>query len=103
MEKVLHRLPCLVAGPFSIPFGRHQTRGNKSWFQKKEKKQEPRPVYDDELEDDEEEENVIGPVALAPPRVQHEEIELKTIASQPQPEAGPSPLTVTDHLEAQSS
>ncbi|KAG1859347.1 hypothetical protein DFJ58DRAFT_840212 [Suillus subalutaceus] len=74
-----------------------------SWFQKKEKKQESRPVYDDELEDDEEEENALDPVALAPPRVQHEEIELKTIASQPQPEAGPSRLAVTDHLEAQSS
>ncbi|KAG1859342.1 hypothetical protein DFJ58DRAFT_840207 [Suillus subalutaceus] len=74
-----------------------------SWFQKKEKKQEPRPVYDDELEDDEEEENALDPVALPPPRVQHEEIELKPIASQSQPEAGPSRLAVTDHFEAQSS
>jgi hypothetical protein len=38
-----------------------------SWFQKKEKKQEPRPVYDDELDDDEEEENVVDPVAMPPP------------------------------------
>ncbi|KAG1812156.1 quinon protein alcohol dehydrogenase-like superfamily [Suillus subaureus] len=38
-----------------------------SWFQKKEKKQEPRPVYDDELEDDEEEENVLDPVTVPPP------------------------------------
>jgi hypothetical protein len=36
-------------------------------------------------------------------RVQHEEIELKTLAGQSQPEAGPSRLAVTDHLEAQSS
>ncbi|KAG2036642.1 hypothetical protein BDR03DRAFT_439351 [Suillus americanus] len=35
-------------------------------------------------------------------RVQHEEIELKTITSQSQPEAGPSCLAVTNHLEAQS-
>ncbi|KAG1871252.1 hypothetical protein DFJ58DRAFT_742036 [Suillus subalutaceus] len=73
-----------------------------SWFQKKEMKQEPRPVYDDELEDDEEE-NALGPVALPPPRVQHEEIELKTMTSQSRSEAGPSRLVVTDHLEAQSS
>ncbi|KAG1807271.1 quinon protein alcohol dehydrogenase-like superfamily [Suillus subaureus] len=74
-----------------------------SWFQKKEKKQEPRPVYDDELEDDDEEENALGPVSLTPPRVQHEEIELKPVASQSQLEAGPSRLALTDHLKAQSS
>ncbi|KAG1807274.1 uncharacterized protein BJ212DRAFT_756172 [Suillus subaureus] len=74
-----------------------------SWFQKKEKKPEPRPVYDDELEDDEEEENVLCPVAVPPPRVQHEEIELKTIASQAQSEAGPSRLAVSDHSEAHCS
>ncbi|KAG1859345.1 hypothetical protein DFJ58DRAFT_913170 [Suillus subalutaceus] len=74
-----------------------------SWFQKKEKRPEPRPVYDDELEDDEEEENVLDPVPV-PPRVQHEEIELKPVASQSQPEAGPSRLAVADeHSEAQSS
>ncbi|KAG1890063.1 hypothetical protein F4604DRAFT_1899102, partial [Suillus subluteus] len=70
-----------------------------SWFQKKEKKPEPRPVY----EDDEEEENALDQIVLPPPRVQHEEIELKTINSQSQAEAGPSRLEVTNHLEAQSS
>ncbi|KAG2043279.1 hypothetical protein BDR03DRAFT_940983 [Suillus americanus] len=69
-----------------------------SWFQKKEKKPEPRPVYDDELEDDEEDENTLDPVALPPLSVQHEEIELKTITSQSQPEAGSSRLEVTNHL-----
>ncbi|KAG2055093.1 WD40 repeat-like protein [Suillus hirtellus] len=62
-----------------------------SWFQKKEKKPEPRPVYDDELEDDETDEDVLDTVAL-PPRDQHEEIELKTMISQSQLEAGPSRL-----------
>jgi hypothetical protein len=40
-----------------------------AWFQKKEKKPEIRPVYDDELDDDEEE-NVHDPLAVAvpPPR-----------------------------------
>ncbi|KAG2361612.1 hypothetical protein BDR07DRAFT_1409084 [Suillus spraguei] len=38
-----------------------------SWFQKKEKKPEPRPVYDDDPESDEEEENVLDPVAVPPP------------------------------------
>ncbi|KAG2739957.1 hypothetical protein P692DRAFT_201811223 [Suillus brevipes Sb2] len=71
-----------------------------SWFQKKEKKPKPRPVYDDELEDDDEEENV--PVAVPPPGVQHEEIKLKTIASQSQPEAGPSRLAVTNNVDARS-
>jgi hypothetical protein len=74
-----------------------------SWFQKKEKKQEPRPVYDDEVDDDDEEENALDPVAVPPLGVHHEEIELKTLAGQSQPEAGPSRLAVTDHLEAQSS
>jgi hypothetical protein len=37
-----------------------------SWFQKKEKKQEPRPVYDDEVDDDDEEENALDPVAVPP-------------------------------------
>ncbi|KAG1760176.1 WD40-repeat-containing domain protein [Suillus occidentalis] len=73
-----------------------------SWFQKKKKKPEPQPVvYDDEVDgDDEEEEN--GPVPVAVPRVQHEEIGLKTSGSQSQsqPEAGPCRLAVTDHLEA---
>ncbi|KAG1731665.1 hypothetical protein EDD22DRAFT_973888 [Suillus occidentalis] len=61
---------------------------------KKKKKPEPQPVvYDDEFDgDDEEEENV--PVTVPPPRVQHEEIELKPMASQSQPEAGPSRLAV---------
>jgi hypothetical protein len=40
---------------------------------------------------------------VPPLRVQHEEIELKTLSSQSQPEAGPSRLAVTDNLEAQSS
>ncbi|KAG1870948.1 WD40-repeat-containing domain protein [Suillus tomentosus] len=62
-----------------------------SWFQKKEKKPEPRPLYDDELEDDETDEDVLDTVAL-PPRDQHEEIELKTMISQSQLEAGPSRL-----------
>ncbi|KAG1728241.1 hypothetical protein EDD22DRAFT_961087 [Suillus occidentalis] len=71
-----------------------------SWFQKKKKKPEPQPVvYDDEFDgDDEEEENVSVPVAV-PPSVQHEEIELKTMVSQPQPEAGPSRLAVTNIVE----
>ncbi|KIK35487.1 hypothetical protein CY34DRAFT_812087 [Suillus luteus UH-Slu-Lm8-n1] len=63
-----------------------------SWFQKKKKKDvPPPPVYDDELEDDEEE-DVPDPVTVPPPRVQHEEIEMKTLASQSQPQAGPSRL-----------
>jgi hypothetical protein len=74
-----------------------------SWFQKKEKKQEPRPVYDDEVDDDDEEDNALDPVTMPPPGVRHEEIELKPLAGQSQPEAGPSRLAVTDHLEAQSS
>jgi hypothetical protein len=82
-----------------------------SWFQKKEKKQKPRPVYDDEVDDDDEEENALDPVAVPPLgyikthsftipslmrcfRVQHEEIELKNLSSQSQPEAGPSRLAV---------
>ncbi|KIK38496.1 hypothetical protein CY34DRAFT_809293 [Suillus luteus UH-Slu-Lm8-n1] len=69
-----------------------------SWFQKKEKKPQPQPVYDDEFDgDDEEEVNVTVPVAVY--RVQHEEIELKTLAGQAQPEAGPSRPAVTDHSE----
>ncbi|KAG2744640.1 hypothetical protein P692DRAFT_20743373, partial [Suillus brevipes Sb2] len=73
-----------------------------SWFQKKKKKEVPQPpVYDDELEDDEE--DVPDPVTLPPPRAQHEEIEMKTFASWSQPEAGPSRLAATNHLEAQSS
>jgi hypothetical protein len=38
-----------------------------SWFQKKEKKQEPRPVYDDEVDDDDEEDNALDPVTMPPP------------------------------------
>lgn len=38
-----------------------------NWFQKKERNKEPRPVYDDELEDDEEYDNVLDPVSLPPP------------------------------------
>ncbi|KAG1807273.1 WD40-repeat-containing domain protein [Suillus subaureus] len=73
-----------------------------SWFQKKEKKPEPRVVYDVELEDDDEEENAPGPIAVPPAGVQHEEIKLKTLASQSQPEAGPSRLAGADeHLEAE--
>ncbi|KAG2752515.1 hypothetical protein P692DRAFT_201786022 [Suillus brevipes Sb2] len=41
--------------------------------------------------------------AQVPPRVQHEEIELKPIASQAQQEAGPSRLAATNHAETQSS
>ncbi|KAG1728195.1 hypothetical protein EDD22DRAFT_1054191 [Suillus occidentalis] len=69
---------------------------------KKKKNSEPQPVvYDDEFDsDNDEEENV--PAAIPPPRVQHEEIELKPMASQSQPEAGPSHLTVNNHAEAQS-
>ncbi|KAG2741413.1 hypothetical protein P692DRAFT_20906686, partial [Suillus brevipes Sb2] len=78
-----------------------------SWFQKKKKKEVPQPpVYDDELEDDEEE-VVPAPAAVpppGPPRFQHEDIEMKTLASQSQPQAGPSRLAVAaDHLGAQSS
>ncbi|KAG2745630.1 tricorn protease domain 2-containing protein [Suillus brevipes Sb2] len=76
-----------------------------SWFQKKKKKPEPQPVvYDDEFDgdDDEEDENVPVPVTT-PPRVQHEEFELKPMASQSQPEAGPSCLAVTNNVEDQSS
>ncbi|KAG2744638.1 hypothetical protein P692DRAFT_20105641, partial [Suillus brevipes Sb2] len=66
-----------------------------SWFQKKKKKEVPQPpVYDDELEDDEEE-DVPAPAAVpppGPPRVQHEEVEIKTFASQSQAQAGPSRL-----------
>ncbi|KAG2747879.1 hypothetical protein P692DRAFT_201572526 [Suillus brevipes Sb2] len=72
-----------------------------SWFQKKENKPKPQPVYDDELEDDDEEENV--PATVPPPRAQNAEIELKTLAGQAQPEAGPSRLAETNHAEAQSS
>ncbi|KAG1740257.1 hypothetical protein EDD22DRAFT_851846 [Suillus occidentalis] len=73
------------------------------WFQKKKKKEVPEPpVYDDELEDDEEE-DVPDAVAVPPPRIQHEEIEMKTLASQSEPVAGPSRLAATNHLEAQSS
>ncbi|KAG2068941.1 hypothetical protein BDR04DRAFT_1143544 [Suillus decipiens] len=54
-----------------------------SWFQKKQKKPEPRLVYDDP-ESDEEEDNVLDS------GVQHEEIALKPLANQLQPEAGPS-------------
>ncbi|KAG2068979.1 WD40 repeat-like protein [Suillus decipiens] len=73
-----------------------------SWFQKKEKKPVRQPVYDDDPESDEEEENVLDPVAVPPPGVQHEEIELNQVANQSQPEAGPSCLAVTNHSEAQS-
>ncbi|KAG1811628.1 hypothetical protein EV424DRAFT_121105 [Suillus variegatus] len=55
-----------------------------SWFQKREKKVQPLPVYDDQLED----ENVLDAVALPPPGVQQGEIDLRTMASQSQPEAG---------------
>ncbi|KAG1725820.1 WD40-repeat-containing domain protein [Suillus occidentalis] len=73
-----------------------------SWFQKKKKKEVPEPpVYDDELQGDEEE-DVPDPVTVPPPRVQHEDIEMKTLASQSQPVAGPSRLTTTNHLEASS-
>ncbi|KAG2123454.1 hypothetical protein DEU56DRAFT_983807 [Suillus clintonianus] len=78
-----------------------------SWFQKKEKRQVPRPVYDDDPEDDEEEEgeDILNRVAVSPPRVQYEEIEMNIMAtSQSQPEAGPSHLAVIDeHVEGQSS
>ncbi|KIK31944.1 hypothetical protein CY34DRAFT_19422 [Suillus luteus UH-Slu-Lm8-n1] len=57
----------------------------------------PQPVYDDEFDGDDEE-TVPAPVAV--PRVQHEEIELKTFAAQAQPEAGLSRPAVTDHVEA---
>ncbi|KAG2748825.1 WD40 repeat-like protein [Suillus brevipes Sb2] len=107
-----------------------------SWFQKKKKKPDPpRPVYDDEFDDDESEHAVAdipiptirtqpdtrkemklspktffqpqpeaGPSRLAPSVdigqeatrnriVEHNELELKPIASQTQPETGPSRLT----------
>ncbi|KIK36079.1 hypothetical protein CY34DRAFT_811581 [Suillus luteus UH-Slu-Lm8-n1] len=57
-----------------------------SWFQKKKKKEVPQPpVYDDELEDNEEDEIVLDPIAVPPPGVQHEEIEMKIMTSQSQP------------------
>ncbi|KAG2738543.1 hypothetical protein P692DRAFT_201812036 [Suillus brevipes Sb2] len=126
MQKAFHRLPCPVAAPLSIPLNLLQARESKrhvnpnetpsksstflsdkshTWFQKKKKKPEPQPVvYDDEFDgdDDEEEENVPVPVTT-PPRVQHEEIELKPMAGQAQPEAGPSRLAAANHAEAQSS
>ncbi|KAG1760177.1 WD40-repeat-containing domain protein [Suillus occidentalis] len=76
-----------------------------SWFQKKEKKPEPQPVvYDDEVDGDDEEEETVPIAVSAPPRVQpeHEEVELKTLAGQAQPEAGPSRLAITNQVEAQS-
>ncbi|KAG1811644.1 WD40-repeat-containing domain protein [Suillus variegatus] len=60
-----------------------------NWFQKKERNKEPRPVYDDELEDDEEYDNVLDPVSLPPPGVQHEDIELEMVS---QTNLGPSRL-----------
>ncbi|KAG1753097.1 hypothetical protein EDD22DRAFT_850554 [Suillus occidentalis] len=104
---------CVIRNPIALPDAVGVDDGYRpyvfffclSWFQKKKKKPEPPPVvYDDEVDgddDDEEEEN--APVPFAVPRVQHEEIELKTMASQPQPEAGPSHLAVTNYAEAQSS
>ncbi|KAG1735176.1 hypothetical protein EDB19DRAFT_2026255 [Suillus lakei] len=66
-----------------------------SWFQKKKKKPDPpRPVYDDELEDDESEEgipNVPIPTIHVEP-AQQQDIELNPMTSQSQPEAGPSRL-----------
>ncbi|KAG1735174.1 hypothetical protein EDB19DRAFT_2026253 [Suillus lakei] len=63
-----------------------------SWFQKKKKKPDPpRPVYDDELEDDESEEGVLNipmPTACIP--AQQQDIELNPMTRQAQPEAGPS-------------
>ncbi|KAG2120393.1 hypothetical protein DEU56DRAFT_984449 [Suillus clintonianus] len=48
--------------------------------------------------------DILNRVAVPHPRVQHEEIELKPMASRSQPEAGPSRLVMTDKdLEAQSS
>ncbi|KAG2120391.1 hypothetical protein DEU56DRAFT_114266 [Suillus clintonianus] len=48
--------------------------------------------------------DILNRVAVRPPRVQHEEIELKPMANRSQPEAGPSRLVIIDeHLEAQSS
>ncbi|KAG2743280.1 hypothetical protein P692DRAFT_20178065 [Suillus brevipes Sb2] len=75
-----------------------------SWFQKKKKKEVPQPpVYDDEFEDDEEE-DVPAPAVVPPPRIQHEDIELKTLANQSHPQAGPSRLAVAaEHLGVQSS
>ncbi|KAG2055086.1 WD40 repeat-like protein [Suillus hirtellus] len=60
-----------------------------NWFQKKERNQESRPVYDDELEDDEEDGNVFDLVSLPPPGVQHEDTELETVS---QSNLGPSRL-----------
>lgn len=66
-----------------------------SWFQKKKKKPDPpRPVYDDELEDDESEEGIPN-VPIPTIRVEsapQQEMALKRVASQSQPEAGPSRL-----------
>ncbi|KAG2751104.1 hypothetical protein P692DRAFT_201864061 [Suillus brevipes Sb2] len=64
-----------------------------SWFQKKKKLDPPRPVYDDELDDDESEHAVAG-VSVPTIRKQldtHKEMKLtpKTFF-QSQPEAGPS-------------
>ncbi|KAG2065489.1 WD40 repeat-like protein [Suillus decipiens] len=73
-----------------------------SWFQKKKKKPDRRPVYDDDTESDEEEESVLDPVAVPPPGVQVEEIEMKQVVIQSQPEAGPSRLVATNHLDVQS-
>ncbi|KAG2747909.1 hypothetical protein P692DRAFT_20834493 [Suillus brevipes Sb2] len=55
----------------------------------------------DDLEDDEEE--VPDSAAVFPPRIQYEDIEIKTLANQSQPQAGPSCLAVPDrHLGVQS-
>ncbi|KAG1727193.1 uncharacterized protein EDB91DRAFT_1339508 [Suillus paluster] len=73
-----------------------------SWFQKKEKKPDPpRPVYDDELEDDEPEENILNTPIPTTTRAQcarHDEIELKPTTNQSQPETGPSRLAFFDDL-----
>ncbi|KAG1731666.1 WD40-repeat-containing domain protein [Suillus occidentalis] len=77
-----------------------------SWFQTKKKKPEPQPVvYDDEVDGDDEEEETVPIAVSVPPRVQpeHEVVELKTLAGQAQPEAGPSCLAITNQVEAQSS
>ncbi|KAG2351079.1 hypothetical protein BDR07DRAFT_1386573 [Suillus spraguei] len=57
-----------------------------SWFQKKEKKPEPRPVYDDELEDDEDEENVLDSVAVPPPGFSTRKLKPLGDRSQPEPD-----------------
>ncbi|KAG1727535.1 WD40-repeat-containing domain protein [Suillus lakei] len=88
-----------------VPLGQ-ATYGDVLVQKKKKKPDPPRPIYDDELEDDESEEGIIGvPIpTIQVQSAQHEEIELKLMTSQSQPEAGPSRLAVIEeHPLVQSS